>query len=651
MTKRLEFDFVGLYTAILTDVSVYFPTDQREWDRDIKNLTRLASSRGQSVFTIDLPALGKALDRSLSDGRLTLDGLNLSGSRHSGSKIPKLFWGLWMRLFDDSGCLKFDIDPNSVFFLRTVLYVGKNLEWDCAPKYLFEATREFYDVEARLPVPSRFWDETDDYDGSDSTTICGSVTDIIPREDLYEDSTSDYRLLLDLLSSVQLSADRMSGSLGFVEASGLNFRHGPGAVSDLRTGSYKYDFPNWSDRLDQAVPWSEYGCTPLGLMDRLSTTGLDLNSDEWGSRLIAVPKTQKGPRLIAAEPSANQWVQQGVRDFLYQRVARTSIGRSIDFNSQEPSREMTLVGSLSGNVATMDLKSASDRVSCWLVERIFRRNPPLLKLFRACRTRYLTNDIDLKQPKLVKLRKFSSQGSALTFPVQSLCFYSIAVGVGRYLHPKMKWETIENKVRVFGDDIIVPSLWEPLVERVLTVLFLKVNQTKTFKEGNFRESCGMDAWMGNDVTPPHVTMRHEESNPRTIASNVAVSNNFFKKGLWHASDWLRSTITDRNIPVVSQSSGTFGFVSFSGADPRPLRKRWNQRLHYWEARVLTILAKARKTKTNTAACLLQYFTEEPEPYVKYESGIAVAGVPVKKHTWVPLHTLGLVALESEGKVA
>jgi hypothetical protein len=650
VTKRLAFDFIGLYTNILADIGVYFPNDQLEWERDIKTLTRLASTRGQSTFTIDLPALGKVLDRSLSDGRLDLHGLNLSGSRHPNSKIPRLFWGLWSRLFDDAGCLKIDIDPNVVFFLRTVLYCGKNLEWDCAPKYLFQATKEFYDVEARLPVPSQFWDETSDSDVSIGATVFGSLTDIIPRKDLYEDSSSRDRLF-DLLTCVQKSADRMSGLIGLVEVDKLNFRHGPGAVSDLRSGSYKYSFPGWSDRLDQAVPFSEFGCTPIGMMDRLSLDGLDVDFSERSSRLIAVPKTQKGPRLIAAEPLANQWVQQGVRDVLYRQVRSTSLRESLGFESQEISRTLALRSSVDRRLATVDLKSASDSVSCWLVQRAFRRNEFLLRLLRACRTRYLSNGLDKKRPELTKLRKFSCQGSALTFPIQSLIFYSIAVGVGKYLNRWKSYSELSREVRVFGDDIILPVQWEPLLEEVLDLLFLKVNRSKTFVDGYFRESCGMDAWEGYDVTPPHVTMRSDESDPRTIASNVAVSNNFFKKGLWNASHWLRTTITDRLLPIVGMSSGVFGFTSFVGGDARHLKLRWNANLHRTEARVMVISAMARRLKTNSAASLLQYFTEEPAPYVKYESGITVAGVPVKKHAWVPLSDLGLVAPEWSGLVA
>ncbi|UJQ85415.1 MAG: putative replicase protein [Gulmivirus nemorisadaptatum] len=637
MTKSLEFDFLGLYDAILKDVVAYFPNDRKSVERDFTRLTLLHRTRGMPTFTMDLPALGKLLDKSLAKGLLDLEHANLSYRRRPGSRIPRLFQGLWLRLFDDYGSLKADIDPNAVFFLRTLLYCGKNLEWDCAPRYLYEATKEFFDIEAQIPPPSSFWD---DGVGVPSDHSLPHLHDLVGQDlgsGLFPSRDQAYEPLLD---AIQRSADRISGLIGIFCADDVRFRHGPGSVSDLRSGSYKYRFPSWSPRLDTHFPYDRYGITGFDLMDRLQPDGLEYASLEGHSKLIAVPKTQKGPRLIASEPTANQWIQQGVRDFLYRRVAETPISLSLTFESQEPNQRLARVGSEDGAFATVDLKSASDRLSCYVVERVFRKNQPLLEVFAACRTRYMSNDIDHKRPSLIKLRKFTTQGSALTFPVQSLVFLAVVLGVGRYLEPRSSYEELSRRVRVFGDDIVLPNSWEPLATKALSLLGLKVNQTKTFSEGNFRESCGMDAWRGHDVTPPHVTMKAIESDARTVASNVAVSNNFHKKGLWNAADWVRSTIRlGQKILVVGQSSGVFGFTSF-GPAPIPSSIRWNEGLHRDEARALVVVAKAKRVKQDTAASLLQYFTEEPDPYVKYESGVAVAGVPGYRSAWVPITELG-----------
>lgn len=634
MTRRQAFNFIGLYTQLLKDVEAYFPHDRVEWERDLRTLTRLYQTRGQAIFTIDLPALGKALDKSLSEGRLDVAGLNLSGFKSKTSRIPRLFWGLWSRLFDE-GCLTADVDPNVVLFLRTLLYVGKNLEWDCSPRYLFEATGEFYDIEAKLPPTSPIWDGDGDLSDHRSDNHLSDVVSEGLGGGLFPNGDKTAKLLLD---AVQRAADRISTELGIFDPDVWRFRHGPGSVSDARRGSYKYNFPSWSPRLDRLFPFDRFGLSGFGLMEELGPDGLRTPSKEGVSKLIAVPKSQKGPRLIAAEPTCHQWVQQCIRDFVYTRVHRTVLGLSIRFDDQNHNREAARIGSLTGACATIDLKSASDRLSCWVVQRVFRRNPDLLSAMIASRTRYISNEIDRKRPKLHKLRKFSTQGSALTFPIQSLCFLAMAVGTGMYLEPTSRWETILGKVRIFGDDIIVPKEWKTELEKVLHLLGLMVNQTKTFSKGYFRESCGMDAWKGYDVSPPHITMTPDRSDPRSVVSNVAVSNNFFTKGFWNAANWLVDQLP-RGILVVGSRTGMFGFKSFVGA-PIPKKVRWNKELWRDEALCLTISSKADRLKQDTAAALLQYFTEEPVPYVEYESGVAIAGVPVFKHAWVPVELLG-----------
>lgn len=644
MTKSLDFDFIGLYASILKDVGAYHPMNQREWDKDLFTLTHLYRTRGLPIFTIDLPNIGKRLDLALDIGQLILHGTNLTGRTSKDSKIPRLFSGLWSRLFDESGVLKDNIDPNDVFFLRTLLYVGKNLEMDCAPKYLYETIKEYFDVEANLPPASHLWHTGGDLSLADlghirDLDLSGRAPEVFRpyRDDTRRDEELPWGALCD---SVQREADRIAAVLGEFNPEDYRFRHGPGAVSDLRSGSYKYNFPSWSPRLETIFPYDQFGVSGLGVLEEMiSERGIDMSFVEGHSKLIAVPKTQKGPRLIASEPTCHQWAQQCIRDFLYTRTDRTFIGESVRFNDQSANQEYARLGSLHGRYATLDLKSASDRLSCAVVQRVFRKNPFLLEAMRDCRTRILFNGLDKKHPSHLMLRKFSTQGSALTFPVQSLVFFAVAMGVGRFLNPKASTMDLARDIRVFGDDIIVPKDWVDTTVQMLTRLGLKVNDTKSFFTGFFRESCGADMWMGYDVTPPHVTMRCDKANPRSIASNVAVSNNFHKKGLWHAAHWIMTNNMPGEIPVIAQSSGLFGFVSYTGAAV-PAVTRWNRNLHVHEARVLAVQAKARRVKQNTAASLLQYFTEAPEPFIDYSSGVAVAGVPEFRRAWVGVDLLG-----------
>ena len=687
MSKSSDYDFVGLSTAMLLDVAVYFPNDRVEWSRDLSRITHLVANRGQSIFTIDLPKLGKALDASLASGRLDLTGLNHSGSRKKGSKIPRLFWGLWIRLFSDEGYLKQDIDPNVVALLRGLLYVGKKLEWECAPRYLYETVKEFFDVEAAIAPPSpQIWDE-DDADLSRNS--CGSLSDFhTSPADLFRMPERESWRQLHLLEVCQRVADLVAGDVGSLTYASLAFKHGPGAVSDLRRGKdYKYSFPTWSPRLETLFPFTEFGSVPaqweeLGYeavaLENIGDTGPDVDpipsslldgkdpslledADEVGkpvfvptlfqerfSKLHAVPKTQTGPRLIAAEPTCNQWIQQGLARALHDYTSRRGsiLEHSVSFTDQSASGMLALSASSNGRLCTIDLKSASDRLSTHVVQRMFRANHSLLRAMIACRTRFLHNTVDRSCPDLHKLRKFSTQGSALTFPVQSIVFASLCLGVGKFLNPKLGLRALSRLVRVFGDDIIVPTEWEPHLRQVLHLLGLRVNDTKTFTVGNFRESCGVDAWAGYDVSPPYVSCASDRTAPQSVLSNVAVSNNFYKKGWWHAASWIQETVGHRNIiPVIGINSGAFGFKSASG--PSVSNCSWDDKTHKWTTTALSIVAKASVVKSNTAAALLEFFTtfgaenesRQLSPFVDYESGVVVAGTPKFRRSKVAVEEL------------
>jgi hypothetical protein len=643
MSKGRVETFLGLYDAILKDYAVHYPDDHLEISRDRTHLISLSKTKGIALFTILLPKLGKVLDSSLSSGLLIWHGEPLSGSRHPGSMVPRLFWGLWSRLFYDDGRLKQAVDPSVVFLLRELLYVAKKFKDECAPKYLFEETKEYHAIDSTLPIPSPKWDrDWNDLSHTDPGHMCDLVRSDSDQGELFERTVHADVRLLDTLQRV---ADIVSASYGQFLPSEWRFKHGPGAVSDAKTGSFKYKFPTWSQRLQAIFPFEEFGLPSISSVEDSSSYPSDA---EQHSKHIAVPKTQTGPRLIASEPTCNQWSQQCIRDYLYTRTSgkRHPLRDSISFHDQAPSRTLALLGSKTGLYSTIDLKSASDRVSTWLVERVFRRNKSLLDALIASRTRYLFNPIDKKLPTHVKLRKFSTQGSALTFPIQSIVFSCICIAVGHHLRgiesPTIRSvHKIGKQVRVFGDDLIVPSNWVPLVVETLQSLFLRVNVSKTHSKGNFRESCGMDAYMGYDVTPAYLRAFYQESAPSTTASLVTVSNNFFTKGLWHVADWIRSTLPRHirdDIPVVSSRSGVSGWISYVGPQIKT-RNRFNPNTHVWETLCLQLRSKVRRVHQGGFESLLQYFTEAPSAEIFWQSGVDSKSTPVLRRGWVQVNDM------------
>jgi hypothetical protein len=172
-----------------------------------------------------------------------------------------------------------------------------------------------------------------------------------------------------------------------------------------------------------------------------------------------------------------------------------------------------------------------------------------------------------------------------------------------------------DDVQVFGDDIIVPTEVVHLVADILKYLDLKVNWDKTYTGRHFRESCGVDAFAGHDVSPVY-TKHLPATNVADgkVSSFVQTSNNLHNKGYWTLASLFKESLMEQDnlIPVVSHTSGLFGYTSFTGfVEPR--HWRWNKKLHKVEYKVLQPVKKVDHIERDNHTNLLQYFLEAPDP--------------------------------------
>lgn len=637
--------------SILLDASDAFPLDRREFDRDLSRLSSSLETRGMSVYTIDLPALGKHLDKCLSSATYVHSGLPLSRSISNASPIPKLFRSLMLRVFELDGMLKSEPCIQSIAFLRQLYAFAKKVKIDCNKEKVYDSIQEFYMVDQGLPKPSLNWEEplvdhaeSSQYTMSDYSPLRmpiarrgtgqGKVRTVppvhSPRDGRRRPTPSSSRSggrgsfasSADLLSITQLVADILSATLGHFDPESYRPKHGPGAVSDLQARSYKYRFETWSDKLEAVFPQSTFAYANFDCW--LAEGGLP--SSPKVSKLISVPKTQKGPRLIASEPVAHQWCQQVIRDFLEDRVERSWIRSFIHFRDQRYNQRAALDAScLKTSSWTVDLSAASDRVTTRFVERLFRNNTSLLGALIACRTSLIKQDIDRKSPRLYSLIKFSTMGSACTFPIESLCFLTLAISAILYVRNKRPTlaniRSLSGEILVFGDDIIVPSDAGECLESLLAHFDFKVNDAKTHRNGRFRESCGVEAYDGYDVTPSYVLQIPVARKPESIISSVECSNNFYRRGWLHTAEYLRRTIPMGGIPFVSYDSGAFGYICRTQV-PLPPKRRWNKDLHIYEYKVTKIRSRSPKIRQEGCSVLLQFFTEDPPQDSSWESGVA-----------------------------
>lgn len=273
----------------------------------------------------------------------------------------------------------------------------------------------------------------------------------------------------------------------------LGLRHGPGAttltkksqasaVEKLTRGySCSEDLLPYAYRLMEEMPHLSDLHSSTGNYCRLSDreecalVSLELTNDI----VDFVPKNAKTHRPITKGGSLNMMIQLAFGDYMTRRLRAFGV----DLTDQERNQKLALEGSLSGNLATLDLESASDTISTEVVYALL----PIdwAHALDVCRSSKAWLDGDL-----IKLEKFSSMGNGFTFPLESLIFWALS-----------SCASDDGFASVYGDDIIVSTSSVPLVREILTVFGFSLNFAKSYWKGSFRESCGADYIRGIDIRP------------------------------------------------------------------------------------------------------------------------------------------------------
>jgi len=270
--------------------------------------------------------------------------------------------------------------------------------------------------------------------------------------------------------------------------------HGPGAVTTSKE--------KWMHRyssIEYLYPYSDWYCLYAN-RDHAESWSDAADVEHITARLVAVPKDSRGPRLICVHPSEAIWIQQGLRRELERAISlqRYSMGpwpkNHIHFDDQSVNGKIALLSSKSRRYATLDMKEASDRISESLVQVLFGRK---YKWFGCCRAQKYVVDKQLNfQPLDDNIYSYAPMGNATTFPVQSVVFWAICVA-----SLQRQGFRQPGAVFVFGDDLEVPTACVEGVINDLESFGLVVNRNKSFWRSHFRESCGVDAFKGVNVTP------------------------------------------------------------------------------------------------------------------------------------------------------
>jgi len=544
-------------------------------------IERRVFSEGLCFLTKTLPRLGKAFDKALSENT-RLSATSMGFRAQKGSELPRFLGELFNRVLRPDGTVLQDPCVLSVRYIRQLLYLF----------YKYELP---YTNEQEQQVISRF-EKTE----SDLSTV-DQMLDAIQRA--INDTSFTYTRRSKSSNQVNVAREAkilLSRLFSSFDPKDIYPRHGPGAVATKQQLWDKYRWTNISARITRMYPLDEYFYSSLGHVCDSVKEISSLNDASLPARVILVPKDSRGPRLISCEPVDFQWIQQGLGRAIVELVEGHYLTQdNVFFTDQVPNRNGARIGSIEGRYATLDLNEASDRVSLELVRLLFP--PHIYEYLEACRS----SSTVLPDGREIELRKFAPMGSCLCFPIMALTIWSILTAAAPDAYTR-------ERIYVYGDDVIVPTAYAADAMEQLESFGLKINRDKSCISGLFRESCGMDAFKGYDVTPVRLrTVWSSSRSPSSYTSWIAYANSFYDRGFYSIYDYiverlhqLYGAIPTKDMHLACPS------LSVATEHQRPIQSRSNLKLQKLEYKVWDVKSVVINHTSDGWAMLLRYFAEK-----------------------------------------
>lgn len=524
-------DHMELLHAVISDACSLCPAEVVPDLRDLKTLRARVEKEGLSFLTITLPSFVRDFERSLAEGCISPTYFREYGKT---GRIPEFLQGIVGRIFDrETGRLLDEQShqfPQLVSAVRQIGLLYKKVDAPCTPERERKALDNFVQVEQL----------NKEFSTAATERTFAQVADVL-----------------------------WTNMLRGIPRDMLIPQHGPGATAERILGNQKYVWQFWTERLERVFPFAEnaYSLSAWADGDPCVKNVTFLQRDqEQPVRVVLVPKTLKSPRVIAIEPACMVYAQKAVQGALYSALETYWLTAGhVNFRDQSINQQLALTSSHDGRFATIDLSDASDRVLLTYAKLMFRSCPELWDLVEACRS----DRAQLPDGRVIALTKFASMGSALCFPIEAMCFYTACVVAllesrNLPLTPRNVF-LVTRDVYVYGDDLIVPVDEAGTVLDYLQKHNCKVNNSKTFLSGKFRESCGVDAYDGKEVTPTY--LRHLRPKNRQQASEliswVATANLFASRGYWRTAELMFCTCERLlgKLPIVTGESPGLGRIS------------------------------------------------------------------------------------------
>jgi hypothetical protein len=231
------------------------------------------------------------------------------------------------------------------------------------------------------------------------------------------------------------------------------------------------------------------------------------NDDRWDvkqnlphnvSVVQAVPKSYKAARIIAMEGVYRQSKSARVLDIILDHLKCPWI----DIRHQDRNQELAWEGSVGMSIATLDATHASDFITKSMWRELFPSR------FVALVDPLLGNYTKVGD-RIAPMQMASTSGHELTFIIETIVYFAIGksaciyadifdADVSRFTNHGL--DGLEPICSVYGDDT---ALWTGAAQTAIEffeMMGLKINVSKSFIDGRYRESCGEEYLDGCNLT-------------------------------------------------------------------------------------------------------------------------------------------------------
>jgi hypothetical protein len=124
------------------------------------------------------------------------------------------------------------------------------------------------------------------------------------------------------------------------------------------------------------------------------------------------------------------------------------------------------------------------------------------------------------------IKKIAPMGSAICFPIMALVHFALIKAI---LNRSSIARVNTRDVYVYGDDIIVNRQCVQAIYDYLPLFGMKINTDKSFSRSYFRESCGLHAYKGAEVTPIRFKCTiNSESSPQHLATALRLEEALYQ---------------------------------------------------------------------------------------------------------------------------